>query len=331
MTKSFFIIEDKRTVFIKNKTFSDYNKTEVIKKLIQSIYYDKTEESFYWTCELLCSNYLIDLWNTYFMITSKFIHIHNPKLPIFINKKFKDFKQIVIQNNDDFKLRNIQEVRQLFCIITLILCKSKKYTILDNLNYKFDFYIKYIYKQDDPTEYIIPFNELIYHLKETKSKIDINFWINWIIQYDIICRKKKKVILCKQRDFFYHKNNNISKNIIWIIWDIILKLSSSLNKNNKLIIENLFNLFTVRYVVSYNKKRIHIIYHCVEIILLHNTINHNIELLTNKECLKYLDKNINVIFEQIKKKENNIENNDTKKKTNKELKMELYENIYNNL
>lgn len=339
------IIEDKRTVFKKNTTFSNYKKCDVLKKLVQSIYYNKVEESFFWTCELLCSNYIVDIWNTYFMFTSKYIHIHNPKLPIFINKKFKDFKAIVLVHNNDFKLRNIHEIRQLFCTITLILCKSEKYTILDDLSYKFDFkienlyenlkapnvdYIKYIYKQSDPTEYIIPFNELVYHLKETKSKIDINFWINWIIQYDMLCRKKKKHILCQQRDFYMNKNEKISKNIIWIIWDLILKLSSKLGENNKAIIHNIFELFTVKYVVSYNKKRIHNIYHCVEIILLHNTINHKVELLTNKEQLQHLDTNINVIFEEIKKHEEKSES-PQEQKSIKEIKMEMFEDIYNKL
>ena len=32
-------------------------------------------------------------------------------------------------------------------------------------------YINYIYLQHEQKEYIIPFNELIYHLKDTKNKI----------------------------------------------------------------------------------------------------------------------------------------------------------------
>ena len=35
-------------------------------------------------------------------------------------------------------------------------------------------FIDYIYTNDDPKEYIIPFNELVYHLKETRVKTDIN-------------------------------------------------------------------------------------------------------------------------------------------------------------
>tara|TARA_B100001287_G_C22628168_1_gene503665 strand:- start:20 stop:1072 length:1053 start_codon:yes stop_codon:yes gene_type:complete len=348
-TEKQIIINDDRRKFT-TITFSNYKKCNVIKNLIQSIYLKKIEESFFWTCELLCTNCFIELWNTYFMIMSKYIHISNPKLPIFMYKKFKDFKNIAMETTDDFQLRNNKDIRQIFCSITLILSLSEKITILDDLNYKFNFqienlyenlkapsveYINYIFKNGDPKEYIIPFNELIYHLKESKSKIDINFWINWIINYDCICRKKKKIILCQQRDFFACNNKNSSQNIIWIVWDILLKYSKNLTKNTRIIIENLFNLFTIKYSISFNKKRIFLIYHCVELILLDKQINHNIELLVHKEELKNLNNNISIIFEQIKKNEKKeIEEKEKKvdkNVTNSSKKMIIFEEIYNKL
>lgn len=336
------IINDIRLKFQKT-TFSNYKKNDVLKKLVQSIYYQKIEESFFWTCELLCSNMLIELWDIYLNIMSKYIHIHNPKLPIYINKKFGDFKEIAEYENE-LHLRNNKSIRNILCSITLILCLSEKHTILDNLNYKFNFqienlyenlkadnieYINYIYKKDDPKEYIIPFNELIYHLQKTKLKTDVNFWINWIIEYDKLCSKKKKFILCCQRDFYINKNEKISKNIIWIIWDIILKLSKEKNKIIENIIHNLFQLFIIKYKISLNNKRIYIIYHCIEILLLDNKIDFNILILKNKEHLNNLENNINIIFEQIKEKE--IKENDEKTISFKEKKISAYKNIYNNL
>ena len=337
------IIEDKRRTF-KTTTFSNYKKCEVIKKLVQSIYYGKLEESFFWTCELLCTNLIIDIWNVYFLLMSKYIHVYNPKLPLYIHKKFDDFKQIVIRYGDDFKLRNDKEIRFIFCSITLILCYSQKYTILDDLCYKFNFkienlyenlkaphvnYVQFVYLPSDPKEYIIPFNELIYHLQETKNKTDIHFWINWIIQYDILCRKKKNYILCQQRELFVDKNEKASKNMIWVIWDILLKLSKK-QKDEQLqkVIQIIFELFTIRYTVSYNKKRIHQLYHVIELLLLHQQVDFSIELLKERHLLSSLDQNIAVIFEQIKKHE--VSYDDTTK-TIKDKKMDMYKNIYNNL
>ena len=130
-------IDDKRRTF-KTMTFSNYKKSEVIKNLIQSIYYGKIEESFFWTCELLCTNLIIDIWNVYFLMMSKYIHVYNPKLPLYIHKKFEDFKQIVIRYGDDFQLRNDKEIRFLFCsIIFVIFFQGIKFTDLFVLSLKY--------------------------------------------------------------------------------------------------------------------------------------------------------------------------------------------------
>ena len=335
------IIKDTRTKF-KSTTFSKYKKSQVLKKLTHAIYYQKIEEAFFWTCELMCTNLYLDLWNIYFIFACKHIHIDNPKLPIYINKKFKDFKILASNICNDHELRNNSEIRLLFCSLTLILSLSNKYTILDDLNYKFNFqieniyenlkapnlkYIDFIYKQHDPKEFIIPFNELIYHLKDTKNKIDINYWINWIIHYDALCNSKKKYLLCVQRDIFICKNEKQSKNIIWILWDIILKLSNNKNDQIKDIIKNIFELFCVKYVVSFNKKRKYMMYNCIELYLREN-IDLNIPIIKNTNTLSHLEHNINIIFEQIKKNEvYEIKEQENKAKT----KMKIYENIYNNL
>jgi len=125
------------------------------------------------------------------------------------------------------------------------------------------------------------------------------------------------------------KNEKVSKNIIWIVWDILLKLSKKCsNEQLQKVIHILFELFTIRYMVSYNKKRIHQIYHVIELLLLQQQVDFSIELLKERHLLSSLDQNINVIFEQIKKHE--VSNEETPK-SKKEQKMDMYQNIYNNL
>ncbi|MDP5009533.1 MAG: regulatory signaling modulator protein AmpE, partial [Glaciimonas sp.] len=41
-------------------------------------------------------------------------------------------------------------------------------------------YVNKYYKNNDPKEYYIAFNELIYHLEETKNNIYLFYWIDWI-------------------------------------------------------------------------------------------------------------------------------------------------------
>jgi hypothetical protein len=337
------LIEDKRQVF-KTVTFSNYKKREASKKLTLALYYGKVEEAFFFTCEMLCSNMIVELWNVFFSLMSKYIHVYNPKLPIYIMKKFHDFKALALKQSNDFELRNTHQVRVLFCTVALVLCKSQKYTILDDLKYKFDFkienlyenlkapevkYIEFIYKPHDPKEYIIPFNELIYHLNETKQKTDIHFWVNWIIQYDILCRKKKRDILCAPRSMYLNKNQKLSQNIIWIIWDIVLKMSKQ-HQTIEHIIQNLFELFTIRYSFACNKSRIHMMYHSIELLLLVKKLDLSIEVLKDKSSLQNLEPNINVIFEQIKKNETAPPPEEVKM-TSEEKKLDLYRNVYNKL
>lgn len=333
------IINDNRTKF-SQITFSNNKKTNVIKNLTECIYYCKIEEAFYWTCELYCSNYLLDIWNCYFLIMCKYIHIQNPKLPIYIKNNYEKFKNIMIKDDNIINLRNNNNLRYIFCSITYILCNSKKLNILDDLNYKFNFkieqlydnlkapnveYIKFIYKKNDPSEYIIPINEFIYHLKETKNNVDILFWLNWVIEYDILCRKKKKYILCEERFDLNNSSNTIRQNIIWVIWDVIIKISKLKPKNVEIIVNNIFELFKIKYVLSFNKKRIHMIYNVIQYLIIDN-INYDIKVL-DKIC-NNLEHNINITFQQLKKFENG---NVTKILTKKEEKISKYKDIYNNL
>ena len=187
-------IKDSRTNF-QSITFCNYKKSHVIKELVKSLYYQKLEEAFYWTADLLASGLIIDLWNIYVQFVCKYIHINNPKLPIYIYKKFEEFKMIA-NKISDLELRNNADIRILFFSLTAILCDCKKDSILDNLKFdlKFDIqtnlkapniqYIQPYFKAGDPKEYFIALNELMYHLKDTKNKMDILYWIEWIVEFE---------------------------------------------------------------------------------------------------------------------------------------------------
>ena len=293
-------INDSRKVF--NNTFSNYKKQHAVKELINNIYYQKKDESFFWTAELLCSNCIVELWDSYIEIMCKYTHIYNPKIPIYLYKKFIEFKNLASSLNDDMELRNNDDIRKIFFSITIILCSSKRECVLDipvfNFNFEIDKkysnlkapnveYIQRFFKDGDPKEYFIPLNELMYHLKETKNKMDIFYWIEWIITYDTLLLKNKTQLQCVKRDFA------INTNIIWIVWEILLSFKEIFP------IDSLFHLFSIKYKT--NKKKKCIIYLCVMYII--SNIDYKIPILENMSLLKTLDENINKTFEQIKKKE----------------------------
>ena len=338
------IINDSRDKF-KTTSFSNFKKNELGKKLQNSIYYNKREEAFFWTCEMLCSNMLLEIWDTFFILMSKYIHVHNPKLPLYIEKKYSEFRDIIGKDDTVQNVQNNQKLRIIFCSITTVLSCSEKLTILDHLQNKFLFkieslyenlkapntsYVDLVYKQGDPVEYLIPVNEFIYHLTVSTQKVDIIYWLNWIIEYDILCRKKKKIIGCVSRNLYQNNKKVLETNIIWIIWDSLFTVMNNGNysQNVKKIVESIYNLFAVRYCVSTNKKRISLICHAIELVLLHKEVKYNVAILKNNEEMSNLEGNISVVMEQIKKHEVKAPKNETE---GKNAKMNIYQNIYMNL
>lgn len=294
-------INDSRIVF--TNTFSNYKKSTAVKELSTSIYHQNKEEAFFWTAELLCSNCIVELWDTYIEIMCKYTHLYNPKIPIYLYKKFMEFKELTLIVNNDIELRNNQEIRMIFFSITLIFCSSKRECILDIPTFQFNFemnkmysnlkapnvsYIQHFFKDGDPKEYYIPLNELMYHLKETKNKMDIFYWVEWIITYDTLLLKNKKQLQCVKREFA------VNTNIIWIVWELILSFK------DKHPIDALLNLFSIKYKT--NKKKKCILYLCIMFIITQK-IDYTIPILDNINLLKTLEDNINNTFEKIKKKE----------------------------
>ena len=64
--------------------------------------------------------------------------------------------------------------------------KTIQYWCLKTPNVDF---IKPYFKEGDPKEIYIPLNECAYHLIETKNRMDIFYWVDWMIQYDEQCIK----------------------------------------------------------------------------------------------------------------------------------------------
>ena len=87
------LIADTREKF-KTDTFSNYKKSEVKKTLIQQMYKENLEQSLYWSCELICSGAYMELWEIILLFISKYIHLGNPKIPIYIELRFNNFKDI---------------------------------------------------------------------------------------------------------------------------------------------------------------------------------------------------------------------------------------------
>lgn len=315
-------INDVREEF-KNITFSKYQKSKAKYELIDCIYNCKIENACYWSAEFICSGHFLDLWDIIIVYFCKYIHSGNPKLPIYLSMRYNSF--LTILNNgyssNLLVMRNNKKIRKLFAEIICILCHSvKKHIYQDvklNKNEEFDLtniserfkapnihFIDNILKDDDPKELLIPLNELIYNL-ENNNIIDTCYWFEWILEFENICKKKKKKCLCQARSYPPKGTQN---DIIWILWDTIFHYSNIENNKNKeniniinKIVKSLYELFIIKYNASIKKKRKFIIYFCFSLII----ENYNFELpITSKsQEIEAIVSKIDTIYKEIKKNE----------------------------
>tara|TARA_B100000900_G_scaffold2542_1_gene2187 strand:+ start:3921 stop:4982 length:1062 start_codon:yes stop_codon:yes gene_type:complete len=319
------IINDIRKDF-KNITFSKFQKSKAKQELLNCIYNCKIENACYWCAEFICAGHFLDLWDIIIIYYCKFIHCANPKLPIYLNMRYDNFLSIINSgySTNILVLRNNKKMRKLFAEIICILCYSnKKHTYNDvklNKTYEFDLtvisekfrapnmnYCDSIFKEDDPKELFIPLNELIYNL-ENKNIVETCYWYEWIIEYEAICKKKKKKCICQARSY---APSGFYNDIIWIIWDIIYHYGknieiisdySAVYKNIIIkIIDSLYKLFVIKYNSSFKRKRKYILYFCFSILI--EKINIDVAFTNKTNEINAITEKIDNIYKDIKKNE----------------------------
>ena len=323
------LINDERSVF-KNITFSKFQKSNARCELIKSLCDEKIENACYWSAEFICSGHYLELWDIILYYVYKYIHNGNPKLALYLNMRYNNFETIITNGygQNILVLRNNDKIRKLFCEIICVLCYSLKKNVICDIKLdkheSFDItsmserfkapnvtYIENIIKEDDPKELIIPINELVYNLIN-KNIINVYYWFEWIIEYENICKKKKKKCACENRSYAPQGSTH---DIIWIIWDIILYYGNSSLTNRTYnisdasnnceikykIINSLLELFVIKYNNSVKKKRKYILYFAFALLI--EDSNTNIAIIKHPEKIEAIVSKIDSIYKEIKKNE----------------------------
>ena len=305
-------------------SFSKFKKTEVKKQFLDTMLKGKIEPACYWCAELICAGHFGDIWEVVFNFIGKYIHTANPKIAIYLEKRYVVFRNIMSQRQfiNEFQLRNNDTVRKLFSeIITIItlsvkknsfetikICRADEFDMIqmkEKLKAPNITFAEQILHTDDPKEIFIAINEFAYHIGgKTPNMLQACYWIEWLIEFEIICRKKKQPCICKRR------NANVDKkyqcDIIWIVWDALIYYSKNSKVNPAMaekLLMSLKELFTAKYTAGTAKKRKYLLYFGVEIITEHYSIDTELFTTHTKNVVENVTNKIDNIYKQIKKNE----------------------------
>ena len=304
-------------------TFSSYKKTDVRKELLNSLSSSKIEPACYWSAELVCSGHYLELWDIIITFISKYIHLANPKLPLYIEMRYESFKSIISNGyvGNELRLRNHPKMRSLFAEMVCVLVNSKRQHKYDSVKIKkkeeYDIatisqrlkaprvdYAQEFFRERDPKEIFIAMNEFAYHIsRESKNTLLACYWVEWVVEFETICKAKKETCRCERRAHI-PVDDKLQFDPIWMIWDMILSRSNDTNDYSPLtqkIVNSLLRLYCIRFTPGVRKKRRYLIYFAIS--LLTSEYDSKIEMIHDRPVIENAVANINSVYKQIKQHE----------------------------
>lgn len=302
-------------------SFSKFQKSKVKLELLHSLITSKVEPACYWSAELVCAGHYSDLWETIILFICRYIHLGNPKLPIYLSMRFNVFKEVM--NNgyggNELSLRNNQKIRRLFAEIVCVLCHSRKKHNFEPVKIKKDEefsmthmssrlkapsinYATNVFRKDDPKEMYIAINEFAYHISsESHNVVSACYWLEWVLEFDAVCKGNKEHCICENRQFAIVQDK-FKNDSIWIIWEVILL---ECNKKDDPLITKIVNalleIFCIKYSSGVKKRRRFVIYFAIA--LLTEPVDFKIEMINNKKEIDALVNKIGLVYKDVKKNE----------------------------
>ena len=303
----------------KVEKFSKYKKCDVRNQLIQNMIRGKIEPACYWSAELICAGHFMELWETILHYAGKHIHLGNPKIIPYLEMRFEGFRQIIQQGHhlNELQLRNHPTIRRLFAEVIATLTYSERKHSFESIKInrveEFDMtqmterlkapsmrYAEGLFLKEDPKELYIAINEFCFHL-ENRNMVNACYWVEWVIEFDLICRKRKESCLCQKR-LEKPVENKYQRDIIWLVWDGLMATVEKMgNPFIEKLMGSLLTLFCIKYTTGACKKRRYLLYFAVA--LLTEPVPTHIDLVVKKELLANAVEKIGEVYKQIKKNE----------------------------
>lgn len=303
-------------------TFSKYSRSAVKKELIGNILKGKIEPACNWSAELICSGHFGDLWEVILFIIGKYIHIGNPKISIYIESRYNVFRNIMTQGffANEIDIRNNDNIRKLFAEIISVLTLTDKnnsfepikinrqeefdsLNMHDKIKAPHDRFAEPIFRKEDPDELYVAINEFAYSIsKDSQNLMSACYWIEWVIEFDVICRKRNMKCVCERRTEA-SVDSKLQKDIIWLLWDTMIQNTQDRGVVVQKTMKSLMNLFCIKYTSSSSKKRRYILYFAAN--LLTEPLRPSVPIIqdSNRPIVESVISQINNVYKSIKKNE----------------------------
>jgi hypothetical protein len=300
--------------------FSGHKKTDVKKELMNALIQSNHEPACYWSAELICAGHYYETWEIFILFFCKYIHISNPKLCIYLKKRWLNFKSLLTNGYTEMELfaRNDKKIRNLYCEVVCVLCNSNKNHLINGIKIsEADFEVKsmqeklvsedvihinHLFRTKDPRELFMAYNEFFYHL-QNKHPRDACYWMEWIMSFERKLAMDKNSLKSERRNF-QEVETKYQTDVVWMIWDAFFNeaIEKSISTTHQ-IIQSCLSLFAIKYTSSrYNKYKL-MMYFLIQVLTEPEMQSMKTEVIPNKQILPYFLENLNHIYAQIKKNE----------------------------
>ncbi len=321
-----YIIYDTRTPNdFKGISICGYKRSDVIKEYQNSMINNKLEDAIRWSTELNSTGLNSQIWSSLRTIYIKYIHVNNPKLFFYLNKREKEYMNIVnnCSKKHEIFTRNDQEIRNIFSELTSICTLTKKNNLFlqkslptinqssflpENIKKRIiskntDYIMEYVFNNTN-SEIKFALNEIINNLLFKYGTFEnCIYWYLWIEKIDSI--QKKQMNPCgviKSVGSVIFTEKKVDKDIyfdhwIFILWNIFNSFETKLEKRDFIFIKKIEKYYKHNFKpvqISSKKFYLFIVFYIIK-----KNINWNISLYNQEHLILQSVANINRMYGNI--------------------------------